>query len=241
MDKKIPTDSLTDKQKDYATFLPAMSSFFARDLGKARHEEDYILPKRVPQNFEHGVEGLNYMKSKDTYFYYKWHLYSAGRADLNMKHFSVRDDIIRNSDRKDNWVLGDSGGFQIGKGVWEGDWKDPNCPKAQKKREQVLAWMDAYMDYGMILDIPAWVSRSPEGAKATGISTYAEAVKATRINNDYFMQHRTGDCKFLNVLQGENHADADDWYDQMKDYCDPKVYPDRRVSFAIIAVCFFFF
>ena len=40
MDKKIPTDSLTDKQKDYATFLPAMSSFFARDLGKARHEED---------------------------------------------------------------------------------------------------------------------------------------------------------------------------------------------------------
>ena len=48
MDKKIPTDSLTDKQKDYATFLPAMSSFFARDLGKARHEEDYILPKRVP-------------------------------------------------------------------------------------------------------------------------------------------------------------------------------------------------
>ena len=133
MDKKIPTDSLTDTQKDYATFLPAMSSFFARDLGKARHEEDYILPARVPQNFEHGVEGLNYMKPKDTYFYYKWHLYSAGHADLNMKHFSVRDDIIRNRDRKDNWLLGDSGGFQIGKGVWEGDWKDPKCPKAQKK------------------------------------------------------------------------------------------------------------
>ena len=63
MDKKIPTDNLTEKQKDYATFLPAMSSFFARDLGKARHEEDYIKPERVPQNFEHGVEGLNYIKS----------------------------------------------------------------------------------------------------------------------------------------------------------------------------------
>ena len=227
MDKKIPTDSLTDKQKDYATFLPAMSSFFARDLGKARHEEDYILPKRVPQNFEHGVEGLNYMKPKDTYFYYKWHLYSAGHADLNMKHFSVRDDIIRNRDRKDNWVLGDSGGFQIGKGVWEGDWKDPSCPKAKKKREQVLTWMDAYMDYGMILDIPAWVSRSEAGQKATGITTYQEAVNATRINNDYFMKNRNGNCKFLNVLQGENHADAEDWYQQMKDYCDPKKYTDH--------------
>ena len=227
MDKKIPTDSLTDTQKDYATFLPAMSSFFARDLGKARHEEDYILPARVPQNFEHGVEGLNYMKPKDTYFYYKWHLYSAGHADLNMKHFSVRDDIIRNRDRKDNWLLGDSGGFQIGKGVWEGDWKDPTCPKSKKKREQVLEFMDHNMDYGMILDIPAWVSRSPQGAKASNINSYQEAVDGTKINNDYFMKNRNGNCKFLNVLQGENFQQADDWYLQMKDYCDPKKYTDH--------------
>jgi hypothetical protein len=86
------------------------------------------------------------------------------------------------------------------------------------------------MDYGMVLDIPAWVARSEAGAKATGISTYDEAVKATRINNDYWMKHRTGACKFLNVLQGENHADADDWYEQMKDYCDPKVYPDNHFN-----------
>ena len=230
MDKQIPTDNLTDKQKDYATFLPAMSSFFARDLGKARHEEDYIKPERVPQNFEHGVEGLNYIKSKDTYFYYKWHLYSAGHADLNMKKFSVRDDIIRNRDRNDNWLLGDSGGFQIGKGVWEGDWKDPNCPKAKKKREQVLEFMDHNMDYGMILDIPAWVSRSPQGAKASNINSYQEAVDGTRINNDYFMKNRNGNCKFLNVLQGENFQQADDWYTQMKDYCDPKKYPSTHFN-----------
>jgi hypothetical protein len=90
--------------------------------------------------------------------------------------------------------------------------------------------MDAYMDYGMVLDIPAWVARSPEGAKATGISTYDEAVTATRINNDYWMKHRTGACKFLNVLQGENHTDAEDWYQQMKDYCDPVKYPDNHFN-----------
>jgi hypothetical protein len=138
--------------------------------------------------------------------------------------------MVRNRDRENTWLLGDSGGFQIGKGVWEGDWKDPNCPKAQKKRDGVLRWMDAYMDYGMILDIPAWVARSPEGQKATGISTYQEAVKATRINNDYWMKHRTGACKFLNVLQGENHTDAEDWYQQMKDYCDPVKYPDNHFN-----------
>jgi hypothetical protein len=132
--------------------------------------------------------------------------------------------MVRNRDRSRSFILGDSGGFQIGKGVWEGDWKNPTCPKAQKKRELVLTWMDAYMDRGMILDIPAWVARSPAGRKATGINTYMEAVEGTYINNDYFMKNRTGACKFLNVLQGENHADADDWYDRMKKYCDPKQY-----------------
>jgi hypothetical protein len=90
--------------------------------------------------------------------------------------------------------------------------------------------MDAYMDYGMILDIPAWVARSPAGAKATGINNYEDAVTATRINNNYWMRHRTGACKFLNVLQGENHADADDWYSRMKDYCDPAQYPDNHFN-----------
>ena len=37
------------------------------------------------------------------------------------------------------------------------------------------------------------------------------------------MKNKTGACKFLNVLQGENHADAEDWYQQMKDYCDSKI------------------
>ena len=61
--------------------------------------------------------------------------------------------MVRNRDLNNSWILGDSGGFPIGKGVWEGDWKDP-IVKAHKKRDGVLKWMDEYMDYGMILDIP---------------------------------------------------------------------------------------
>ena len=215
--------NLTETQNDYAHFLPALSGFYATYVGKQRYD-DYVEKSRIPKNLQHGVESLNYLNSKEGAFTYKWTLYSAGHADLDTTKFVPKEDMVRNRDRQNTWLLGDSGGFQIGKGVWEGDWKDPNCPKAQKKRDGVLRWMDAYMDYGMILDIPAWVARSPAGAKATGISTYDEAVAATRINNDYWMKHRTGACKFLNVLQGENHADADDWYEQMKDYCDPTKY-----------------
>jgi len=90
--------------------------------------------------------------------------------------------------------------------------------------------MDAFMDYGMILDIPAWVSRSPEGAEKSNISSYQEAVDGTAFNNEYFIRNRSGDCKFLNVLQGENFAQADDWYSQMKKFCDPKQYPDAHFN-----------
>ena len=214
---------LTTEQKDYAIFLPALSGFYATFVGKQRREE-YVENSRIPYP---SMESINWLNKKDGLFNYHWTLYSAGHAELDINKDAPKELMIRERDRENSWLLGDSGGFQIGKGVWEGDWKDPNCPKAQKKREQVLAWMDAYMDYGMILDIPAWVSRSPAGAKATGISTYQEAVNATRINNDYFMKNRNGSCKFLNVLQGENHTDAEDWYQQMKDYCDPKKYTDH--------------
>ncbi len=221
--------NLTNEQKDYAIFLPALSGFFATFVGKQRKEE-YVEKTRIPKCFPNEVESLNWLNPSKSMFNYHWSLYSAGHADLDVNKDAPKEDMVRDRDHKNSWLLGDSGGFQIGKGVWEGDWKDPNCPKAKKKREQVLTWMDAYMDYGMILDIPAWVSRSEAGQKATGITTYQEAVNATRINNDYFMKNRNGNCKFLNVLQGENHADAEDWYQQMKDYCDPVKYPNTHFN-----------
>jgi len=217
------SDNLTAKQNDYAVFLPALSGFYATFVGKQRFSP-YVDPARIPPHLQWGVEGMNWLNDRDNHFQYHWTLYSAGHANLDLNKQDPSEDMVRNRNRSTSLLVGDSGGFQIGKGVWEGDWKDPNCPKAQKKRELVLKWMDALMDYGMCLDIPAWVARSPEGQKATGITTYEEACRATDINNEYFIANRTGDCKFLNVLQGENHPDAEDWYQRMKKYCDPAQY-----------------
>ena len=219
--------NLTNAQKDYAVFLPAISGFFATFIGKQRYEE-YVDKTRIPSNFPTEVESMNWLEPKASMFNYHWSLYSAGHAELDVNKDSPKEDMIRNRDRNNSWLLGDSGGFQIGKGVWEGDWKDPNCPKAQKKRDLVLKWMDGLMDYGMVLDIPAWVVRDVDVANKVGILTYEDACKATIINNEYFMKHSTGACKFLNVLQGENHQEADDWYARMKDYSDPKVYPETH-------------
>ena len=271
--------NLTATQCDYAYFLPATSGFYSTFIGKQRYG-NYVDPARLPASFTNGVEGLNYLNPDKGMFYYHHCLYSAGHANLDLTKPDETEDMFRNRDRSTSWVLGDSGGFQIGKGVWEGEWNDPTGPvvahlmaeaiakgvelvaqldatgnakldkhgnpkmtkidhpklyqaqldAAQKKREQVLTWMDALMDYGMVLDIPAWVGRSPVGAKNSGVGDYDQAVAATKYNNEYFIKHRTGACKFLNVLQGEHHGQADDWYSKMKDFCDPNIYGDKAFN-----------
>jgi len=223
-------DNLTAKQNDYAVFLPAISGFYATFIGKQRNN-NYVDPARMPAGLT-DMEMMNWLNPTKALFPYKWSLYSGGHANLDLNKQDWSEDMVRNRD-PNTLMLGDSGGFQIAKGLWEGDWKaHSGCPKAQKKREQVLAWLDGIADYGMILDIPTWVVHDPHASAKCQITTHQEAVDATKYNNDYFMKHRkgvkNGGARFLNVLQGANHKEAEDWYQTMKHYCDPAVYPDTH-------------
>ena len=228
--------NLSSQQKnDWALFLPAVSSFFISGLGKQREGENYFDQARIPSSFNGDVEKLNFLNSKQGLYTYKWGLYSAGHANLDPSVDDHSESIIRKRE-SGTFMLGDSGGFQILKCQWPADWKDPNCPRAMKKRKEVLTWMDTYMDYGMCLDIPSQslttfhIKDPKTGKSAHGISTIEEAIQATHINNEYFIQNRNGECKFLNVLQGRNHKQSDDWYAEMKKYCDPNIYPDNHFN-----------
>jgi hypothetical protein len=220
---------------DWALFLPAISSFFISGLGKQREGENYFDPTRIPAGFNGDVECLNFFNSKAGLFTYKWGLYSAGHANLDITKDDNNESIIRKRE-EGTFLLGDSGGFQILKCQWPADWKDPNCPRAMKKRTEVLKWMDEYMDYGMCLDIPSQslttyhIKDKKTSTSAHGISTIEEAITATHINNEYFINNRDGRCKFLNVLQGRNHKQSDDWYEEMKKYCDTNIYGDRAFN-----------
>ena len=216
-------------KNDWALFLPAVSSFFITGLGKQREGEDYFPSERIPAGFNGDVECLNFLNSKKGLYTYKWGLYSAGHANLDTTVDDHAESIIRKRE-EGTFMLGDSGGFQIMKGQWPADWKDPNCPKAMKQRKLVLNWMDTYMDYGMCLDVPSQTIRNQHLLDKHGIRTIEDAVKATHINNEYFINNRNGNCKFLNVLQGLNHTQSDNWYEEMKKYCDPNIYPDNHFN-----------
>jgi hypothetical protein len=221
---------------EWALFLPAISSFYISGLGKQREGENYFEQSRIPQSFpNNSVECLNFLNSKEGLYTYKWALYSAGHANLDITKDDASESIIRKRE-KGIFLLGDSGGFQILKCQWPADWKDPNCPRAMKKRQEVLRWMDEYMDYGMCLDIPSQalttyhVVDKKTGKSVHGIKTIEDAIYATHINNEYFINNRDGRCKFLNVLQGRNHKQSDDWYNEMKKYCDRSIYGDRAFN-----------
>jgi len=228
-------DDLTSKQKDYAVFLPAISGFYATFVGKQQVNNDYVDPARFPQGQPTkltDMDQMNWLDAQKALFPYKWSLYSGGHANLDLTKEDASENMVRKRD-PNTLMLGDSGGFQIAKGLWEGDWKaNSGCPKAQKKRESVLKWLDTISNYGMGLDIPTWVIHDKKASDACQIKTLDEAVAATKYNNEYFIKHRRGKneggAKFLNVLQGDNHTSAEEWYQEMKHFCDPDVYPDRH-------------
>jgi len=229
-------DNLTAKQtgpdgrSQYAIFLPAISGFYATFVGKQRNEP-YVDPARFPAGLT-DMEQMNWLNSQKALFPYRWSLYSGGHANLDLTKQDWSEDMVRNRE-PGTFMLGDSGGFQIAKGLWEGDWRaNSGCAKAEKKRSSILKWLDTISDYGMILDIPTWVIHDKKASKACGIRTLEEAVDATKFNNEYFMKHRrgkkNGGARFLNVLQGDNHTSAETWYQTMKQYCDPALYPDTH-------------
>jgi hypothetical protein len=224
---ELPGVNLTAAQKDYAIFLPAISSFYATYIGRQRHS-NYVPASRMPQCITQ-MEQLNWLNPKQALFPYRWSLYSAGHANLDLKKSVPREDMVRNRD-PGSVLIADSGGFQIAKGVWPGRWADPRCANAEKKRRAVLEWQCGIADLGMTMDIPTWTHTNPEWAAAAGIYSYEDAVRATQYNNEYWIANRHGSTRMLNVLQGASHSEADHWYDIMKGYSDPQKYPDRHFN-----------
>ena len=216
---KQPVD-LTPLQKDYAVYLPAISSFYSTYIAKQRLEK-FIADDRIPQGFDRGVEGMNFLNPEQGYFYYKYGLYSAGHAQLDLQKSLTQESMIQDRDRSKTMILGDSGGYQIGKGVLKFDWLNFEGAEATKTRQKILEWLELTADWSMMLDVPTWACDHIHSPK-TGLKTFEDCLEKTRYNNDYFLMNRLGQTKWLNVLQGSDWDTAEKWYEGVKEFSDPK-------------------
>lgn len=220
--------NLSPLQKDYAVFLPAISSFFSTYVAKQRLEE-FVPQDRIPKGFDRGIEGMNFLNEEAGYFTYKYGLYSAGHAQLDLQKSLVQESMIQDRNRDKTMILGDSGGYQIGKGVIKFDWLNFEGAEATKVRQRILEWLELTADWSMMLDVPTWACDHIHSPK-TGLKTFEDCLDKTRYNNKYFLDNRLGQTKFLNVLQGSNWDTAERWYEGVKEFSDPAVYGDKAAE-----------
>jgi hypothetical protein len=200
--------------------LPAISSFYSTYIAKQRLEK-FIPDDRIPHGFDRGIEGMNFLNPEQGYFYYKYGLYSAGHAQLDLQKSLTQESMIQDRDRSKTMILGDSGGYQIGKGVLKFDWLNFEGPEATKTRQKILEWLELTADWSMMLDVPTWACDHIHSPK-TGLKTFEDCLEKTRYNNDYFLENRLGQTKWLNVLQGSDWDTAEKWYEGVKEFSDPK-------------------
>ena len=206
-------------QKDYAVYLPAISSFYVKQLEKVER----VAESRVPAGFEKGHEGMDFLRP-DAYFHYPKGLYSAGHAQLDIVKTDIEEPMIQGRDRNTSMILGDSGGFQIATGVLKMDWKnakDPNDPARTAICGKILKWLEHTADWSMTLDIPAFAAVQPL-SKKTGLTEFSDTLDISLLNLDYFVRNRTpGATKFLNVLSGTDESTAKEWYEGVKHFSMP--------------------
>lgn len=225
---KRPPVNLTPLQKDYAVYLPAISSFYSTYVAKQRLEE-FVPKDRIPKGFDRGIEGMNFLNPEEGYFTYKYALYSAGHAQLDLQKSIEQESMIQQRDRGNTMVLGDSGGYQIGKGVLKFDWLNFEGAEANKTRQKILEWLELTADWSMMLDVPTWACDHIHSPK-TGLKTFEDCLDKTRFNNEYFLKNRLGQTKWLNVLQGSDWDTAEKWYRGVKEFSDPTVWGDKAAE-----------
>ena len=223
-----PPANLTPLQKDYAVYLPAISSFYSTYVAKQRLEE-FVPLTRIPQGFDRGIEGMNFLNAEQGYFTYKYALYSAGHAQLDLGKSLIQESMIQQRDHANTMILGDSGGYQIGKGILKFDWQNFEGPTANKVRDDIIAWLELTADWSMMLDVPIWAC-DKNNRERTGLTSPQDCLEKTRFNNKYFLSNRLGKTKWLNVLQGSDWLSAQQWYEGVKEFSDPAVWGDQAAE-----------
>jgi len=107
------------------------------------------------------------------------------------------------SKRSSDWstVIGDSGGFQfINTLEFEGE----------KSCRQSLDWLETNSDLAMTLDIPTRAA-----TKNPSKWSFDRCLDVTTTNNAFFLRHRTGSTRLLNVFQGRDSREVLTWYDHV--------------------------
>lgn len=215
------TVNLTKNHEEggWSIYLPAISFYFTQQLSKLDANPDVYGEGRWPEGLPKGHNGLDFLK-QDGYFHYKWGLYSAGHATMDLEKSDVVEAMVQKRDRKHNVLVGDSGGYQIATGQIKLDWSNLKGEKWDTLRMNILRWLEHTAEWSMTLDVPAFAALPPLSEK-TGLTKFQDTLDISIENLDFFIRNRIpGETKFLNVLSGSDIDNSRTWYDAAKHFSD---------------------
>ncbi len=187
-----------------AVFLPAFQLPVCSNVGNP--DARAMLPSS---------KDLNWYRPDNESWSYCAGLYSLGQSSLSLDAADER--MITQRDRARTLLIADSGGYQLGKGTFKRALKITKEflaePKYDAIRLDVLRWMEAYADYGLIIDFPVWAIGKPKYI----FSRFEDCLKETMRNMVFFRDNLTGNSqlKLLSVVQGRSIYEAMEWYRQV--------------------------
>ncbi|NBS16857.1 MAG: hypothetical protein EBT06_12015 [Gammaproteobacteria bacterium] len=197
---------------DYSIYLPAINETYAPftdrqlDVGRA-----------VPQGFT--IADLAFWSGQSALWNYPYYLHSIGCYTVGK---DTRGPLFRRAPNT-SFFLGDSGGFQIGKGTlsglsyeffegmhgiaavsaWEGSYD---------AKRWIIEWLDRYADYAMTLDMPLWAMTN-RGAKSPFHNCTEQQLTDMTVRNLQLIQKiKKGHTRWLNVVQGSNWSNTQRWW-----------------------------
>ena len=201
---------------DYAIYLPAVNDSYADECRKE------LAPDRP---FPSGLtlRDLVFWQPNGLW-HYPYLLHSVGLYPIG----ALPDNAVTQRDRSVCTLVGDSGGFQIGKGKLKGRQALRSGPMPARDaeqawhlesaaREHIVGWLDTYSDYAMTIDMPLWAMSRDGKDSPFHNCTAPQLIDMTVQNLRFIDQVATGRAKWLNVVQGDAeglHAVA--WWNAVK-------------------------
>lgn len=212
------TINLTPRWDKFAVYLPAMQHGYASAVDNNKLLKGRDFPKGLK------LTDLDFLNPKSRLWHYGYALYSAGQfTDARPKACAVA-----NRDREHTTILGDSGGYQIGKGTLRGTEHLKRAKTSAEVcelwrqsgdiRKWIVQWLEDNSDYAMTIDMPLW-AKFPSNSKTPFHKCSVEELIDLSIGNlDYIKRNARGKTKWLNVLQGTTAKDSKQWWGAVKGY-----------------------
>ena len=201
---------------NYAIYLPAVNTGYvttvASPLPQGRRFPSGLTPKDLmfwePNNLWH----------------YPYMLHSIGQYAVGKAPHSAMD----KANRTQSILVGDSGGYQIGKGTLKGlkyvkdkQMKAADAVNAWRYESAARAWITNWLssecDYAMTIDMPLWARAKKGFSSPFHRCTVQELIAMTVQNLRYIDALSPPHVKWLNVIQGgPTVVDAIAWWNQVK-------------------------